>query len=174
MQVFAVICLVLTTAFAMGQQPTTSAAATDKSKSAAVAGPAAKDEPAKTDAKTTAADSALKGIFEAKIKTEWEALKNKDKKAYGDLLADEYQGVETDGQGERNKLQAINELVVTNVFNYTLWGLKVTPLGPDSVFEDLCRRAVGETGRPMEGTALSGEPRKMTATHEQSQSSVLM
>jgi hypothetical protein len=84
--------------------------------------------------KTDAADSALKDFFEAKIKVEWEALKNRDKKAYGELLADEYQGVEIDGQGERNKLQAIGELANQNVFNYTLWGLKVTPLGPDATF----------------------------------------
>jgi hypothetical protein len=63
---------------------------------------------------------------------EWEAIKNRDKKAYGDLLADEYQGVEVDGQGERNKLQSINELADQNVANYTLWGLKVIPAGPDA------------------------------------------
>jgi len=82
----------------------------------------------------TPADSALKDMFAAKIKSEWEALKNKDKKAYGDLLADEYQGVEVDGRGERNKIQAIDELSNQNVFNYTLWGLKVIPLAPDAAF----------------------------------------
>ena len=56
------------------------------------------------------ADSALKDMFNAKIKVEWEALKNKNKKAYADLLADDYQGVEIDGQGERTKIQAVNEL----------------------------------------------------------------
>jgi hypothetical protein len=79
-------------------------------------------------------DAPLKDMFESKIKAEWEALKNKDKKAYGELLADDYQGVEVDGRGERNKLQAINELTDLNVSNYTLWGLKVIPLGPDSAF----------------------------------------
>ena len=79
-------------------------------------------------------DKVLKDLFEAKIKAEWEALKNKDKKAYGELLADDYQGVEVDGQGERTKLQAINELADTNVFSYTLWGYKLIPLGPDAAF----------------------------------------
>jgi len=51
-----------------------------------------------------------------------EALKNKDKKTYADLLADDYQGVEVDGKGERTKLQALNELADQNVFNYTIWG----------------------------------------------------
>jgi hypothetical protein len=79
-------------------------------------------------------DSHLKDMFESKIKTEWEALKNKDKKTYGDLLADDYQGVEVDGKGERNKLQAVNELADQNVFKYTLWGTKVMPLGSDAAF----------------------------------------
>jgi len=76
----------------------------------------------------------LKDIFQAKIKDEWEAIKNKDKKAYAEFLADDYQGVEVDGRGERNKVQAINELGETNVFNYTLWGFKLTPLPPDAAF----------------------------------------
>jgi hypothetical protein len=89
----------------------------------------------KTDANMQAADDPqLKDLFQAKIKAEWEALKNKDKTAYGELLADEYEGVENDGQGERNKIQAINEVAALNVFNYTLWGLRVTSLGPDAAF----------------------------------------
>jgi hypothetical protein len=79
------------------------------------------------------ADSDLKDMFEAKVKVEWEALKNKDRKAYAELLADDYQGVEVDGRGERNKIQALNELADENVFNYTLWGFKLVPLGPDAV-----------------------------------------
>jgi ketosteroid isomerase-like protein len=80
------------------------------------------------------ADSGLKEMFEAKIKAEWEALKNKDKNAYAELLADDYQGVEVDGKGERNKIQALSELAETNVFTYTLWGFKLIPLGPDAAF----------------------------------------
>src|ERR1700722_5577540 len=80
------------------------------------------------------ANSSMKDIFQGKIKEEWEALKNKDKKAYGELLADDYQGVEVDGKGERNKLQAINEMTGGNVFNYTLWGFKLIPLDANSAF----------------------------------------
>jgi Domain of unknown function (DUF4440) len=87
-----------------------------------------------TGEKSGAGDSALKEIFQSKIKVEWEAIKNKDKKAYGELLADDYQGVEVDGRGERNRIQAINELAQTNVYNYTLWGFKLTPLGTDAAF----------------------------------------
>jgi hypothetical protein len=79
-------------------------------------------------------DANLKDFFQAKIKQEWDALKNKDKKAYGALLADDYEGVEIDGRGERTKLQAIAEMAATNVFNYTVWGYKLIPLGPDAAF----------------------------------------
>ena len=81
---------------------------------------------------TVSTDAGLKNLFESKIRVEWEALKNKDRKAYADLLADDYQGVEVDGRGERNKIQSVNELADENVFNYTLWGFKVTSLGPDA------------------------------------------
>ena len=73
-------------------------------------------------------------MFESKIQSEWEALKTKDKNAYGDLLADDFEGVEIDGQGERTKIQAMNEVPHGNVSKYTLWGLKVTPLGPAAAF----------------------------------------
>ena len=79
-------------------------------------------------------DSALKEMFEAKIKVEWEAVKNKNKKAYAELLADDYQGVEADGRGERNRIQALNELANGNVSSYTLWGYKLIPLGSDAAF----------------------------------------
>ena len=80
------------------------------------------------------ADSGLKEMFETKIRGEWEALKNKDKNGYAELLADDYLGVEVDGKGERNKIQAVSELAETSVFTYTLWGFKLIPLGPDAAF----------------------------------------
>src|ERR1700733_7977139 len=79
-------------------------------------------------------DNGLSRMFEAKVKAEWEAIKNKDKKAYADLLADDYQGVEVDGKGERTKIQATNEPDAGNISNYTLWGFKLIPLGADAAF----------------------------------------
>lgn len=87
-----------------------------------------------SSATSTSVDPDLKHLFESKIKGEWEAIKNKDKNAYGNLLADDYQGVEVDGKGERNRTQAINEMPEQNVYNYTLWGMKLIPLGPDAAF----------------------------------------
>jgi len=80
----------------------------------------------------TTPEAKLSAMFQEKIKAEWEAIKHKDKKAYGELLADDYQGVEVDGGGERTKIQAINELVEANVFDYSLWGFKLIPAGPDA------------------------------------------
>ena len=97
--------------------------------------PATKSKAAKAgNLEAPAAESTLKDFFQSKIKTEWDALKNKDKKAYGALLADDYQGVEVDGRGERTRIQAINEVADGNVYNYTLWGFKLIPLGPDAAF----------------------------------------
>jgi Domain of unknown function (DUF4440) len=114
---FVLACVAGLTALALAQEP----AAPTKSGETRQSG-------------SVSADSGLKELFEAKIKAEWEALKNKDKKAYAELLADDYQGVEVDGKGERNKMQALNELADGNVSNYTLWGYKLIPLGSDAAF----------------------------------------
>ena len=111
---FIFACLAGLTALALGQEP-------------AMPPKSGETRPGKISA-----DSGLKDMFEAKVKVEWEALKNKDKKAYSELLADDYEGVEIDGRGERNKIQSVNELADENVYNYTLWGFKLTPLGPDA------------------------------------------
>src|ERR1700687_3813144 len=114
---FAFACIACLTSLALAQKPAMPPKTGESRRSGSVS-----------------ADSGLKDMFESKVKVEWEALKNKDKKSYAELLADDYQGVEVDGRGERTKIQALNELADTNVFNYTLWGLKLIPLGPDAAF----------------------------------------
>jgi len=112
---FAFACIAGLMSFSLAQQPTMPAKTGENRQSGSVS-----------------ADSGMKDMFESKVKVEWEALKRKDKKGYAELLADDYQGVEVDGRGERNKIQAVNELADTNVYNYTLWGFKLIPLGPDA------------------------------------------
>jgi len=73
-------------------------------------------------------------MFESKVRTEWEALRHNDKKSYGELLADDYEGVEVDGRRKRTKAQATNEVAQGNVANYSLWGFKFIPLGADAAF----------------------------------------
>ena len=79
---------------------------------------------------TASAD--LTNLFDAKIKAEWQAIKSKDQKAYGDLLTDDYVAVEADGGGERYKWKALSELQASAVSDYTLSFLKVTTLCPDA------------------------------------------
>jgi hypothetical protein len=113
---FVFACIALTS-FALAQPPTK---------------PATTGESPPSD--SLSANSGLKDLLEAKIKAEWDALKNKDKKGYAELLADDYEGVEVDSRGERNKIQAVNEIEAGNVHNYTLFGIRVTPLAPDAAF----------------------------------------
>ncbi len=96
----------------------------------AQAAPTSFTEDLKTPA--TSPEAKLRQMFEQKIESEWEALQKQDKKAYGDLLADDYEGVETDGKGERTKLQAVNEVTEGNVYTYTLWGFKLIPIQSDA------------------------------------------
>jgi hypothetical protein len=84
--------------------------------------------PAKSDAETQ-----FTNLFDAKIKAEWEAIKSKDQKAYGELLTDEFVAVEADNNGERYKWKALSELEQSAVTDYTLSFLKVTSLCSDAV-----------------------------------------
>ncbi len=85
-----------------------------------------------TSQPTKSADAELTNLFDAKIKAEWQAIKNKDQKAYGDFLADDFVAVEADGGGERYKWKALSELQQSTVADYALSFLKVTPLCPDA------------------------------------------
>jgi ketosteroid isomerase-like protein len=80
------------------------------------------------------AQAKLKDLLDSKVRAEWEAFKNKDKKAYGELLADDYVAVEADGEGERNKWHILREIEHTMFTEYTLSFLKVVRLGPDAAF----------------------------------------
>jgi hypothetical protein len=77
---------------------------------------------------------AVKDVLESKVRAEWEAFKRKDKQAYGDLLADDFVAVEDDGGGARNKIQAVNEVATSNIYNYSMAFFRVFPLAPDAVF----------------------------------------
>jgi hypothetical protein len=74
----------------------------------------------------------LKDILQPKIDVEWTAFKNKDPKAYGDLLADDFIAVEVDSEGTRNKVQAVREIERSTVTDFTLARIDVRPLGDDA------------------------------------------
>lgn len=74
----------------------------------------------------------LKTLLQSNITAEWEAFKRKDKKAYSDLLADDFVGVEDDGQGQRTKAAAVSEIDRSVVSDYRLFAVTVVPLGSNS------------------------------------------
>ena len=76
----------------------------------------------------------LTNMFDAEIHGEWEAIKNKDQKAYGEFLTDDFIGVEADREGERYKWKAQMELQDSAVTDYQLSFLKVTPLCSEAAF----------------------------------------
>src|SRR5215469_4509996 len=61
------------------------------------------------------APAELTNLLDAKIKEEWEAIKSKDQKAYGELLTGDYVAVEADGGGERYKWKVLSELQQSTV-----------------------------------------------------------
>ena len=82
----------------------------------------------------TPAAQALKKVLEPKVKAEWEALKNKDKKTFSSLLTDDFEAVEDDGDGARNKIHATNEAEHSNIYSYSMAFFNPIPLGSDAAF----------------------------------------
>lgn len=78
------------------------------------------------------AQSPLESLLEGNVKAEWEAFKNKDKKAYGDLLADDFIAVEDDSQGQRDKNKAAAEIDRSVINSYNLFAFRVLPLNPNA------------------------------------------
>jgi len=76
--------------------------------------------------------SPLEAMFGEKVKTEWEAFKNRDKKAYSDLLAEDFAAVEDDNQGMRSKKAATDEIDRSVINSYNLFAVKATPLNDNA------------------------------------------
>ena len=80
------------------------------------------------------ANQALKDALEPKVKAEWDALKARDKKAFSALLTDDFEAVEDDGDGARNKIHAANEAEHSNIHNYTMAFFDPIPLASNAAF----------------------------------------
>jgi hypothetical protein len=110
-------CAALLMAFsALGQQP----AATKPT-------PAAAKQSA-----NTAAQTELNDLLQANIRAMWAAFRDKKKQVYADYLWDDYQAVEDDGDGERNKVRALRGVDQSVVTNYTLQLFRVDPISPEA------------------------------------------
>jgi hypothetical protein len=91
-------------------------------------------EAAPTSVKTAAAatPSPLEAMLGDKVKAEWEAFKKKDKKAYADLLAEDFVAVEDDNQGMRNRITAASEIDRSVINSYNVFALKVLSLNDNA------------------------------------------
>ena len=77
-------------------------------------------------------DAQLEQVLASKVKTEWDAFKSRNKKAYSDLLSDDFVAVEDDGQGTRNRYHAANEVDQSNINSYDQRFFKVFPLAQNA------------------------------------------
>ena len=80
------------------------------------------------------ARAALADLLEAKVRAAWAAFRKKDKDAYASFLADDFQAVEADGEGERTKLHVLREVEHCMYTEYLLQFFQVQPLGADYAF----------------------------------------
>jgi hypothetical protein len=80
------------------------------------------------------AQSELARVLEAQVRGAWEAFKHKDKAAYAKFLTDNFQAVESDGDGERSRSHVLGEVQHCMFESYLLQFFQVQPLGNDYAF----------------------------------------
>jgi hypothetical protein len=80
------------------------------------------------DSGNDAETAMVKKLLEANVKAEWEAFQKRDKKAYSDLLREDFIAVEDDNLGTRNKSVAASEVERGLVNKYYLFAMNVLPL----------------------------------------------
>src|SRR5271168_2225498 len=97
--------------------------------------PAASDKAAQSmPSKIETADPKLADLLEAKVKAAWAAFKKKDKDGYAAFLTDDFQAVESDGDGERSKAKTLREVEHSMYTDYLLQMFQVQPLGTRYAF----------------------------------------
>jgi hypothetical protein len=81
-----------------------------------------------------AARPKLADLLEARVRAAWETFRKKDKVGYAKFLTDDFQAVESDGEGERSRLHVLGEVEHCMYTDYLLQFFKVQPLGADFAF----------------------------------------
>ncbi len=74
----------------------------------------------------------LKEALAPKVQAEWNALKAKDAKSYGELLDEGFLAIEVDGEGARDRDHAIREVAKSPVDDITLSRLAARSFGDDA------------------------------------------
>jgi hypothetical protein len=83
---------------------------------------------------SAAPQSQLAQALEAQVRAAWEAFKHKDKATYAKFLTDDFQAVESDGDGERTRRHVLGEVEHCMFESYLLQFFQVQPLGNDYAF----------------------------------------
>jgi uncharacterized protein (TIGR02246 family) len=96
--------------------------------------PQAGKAPPTVTAPQAPAKSPLAALLEAKDRAAWAAFKKKDPEAYAKFLTDDFQAVESDGDGERAKRKVLDEVTHCLYTDYFLQFFVVQPLGTDHAF----------------------------------------
>lgn len=71
-------------------------------------------------------------LLQGNIRAMWSAFKDKKKEAYSEYLWDDFQAVEEDGDGERNKLRVLREVNQSVVSDYSLQLFRVDPISAEA------------------------------------------
>lgn len=85
-------------------------------------------------AQNAATPSPLAQLLESQVRAAWAAFKRKDRAAYEKFLTEDFQAVESDGEGERSRLHVLGEVEHCMFTDYLLQMFQVQPLGPDYAF----------------------------------------
>jgi hypothetical protein len=78
-------------------------------------------------------DADLNLLLEGNIRAMWIAFRDKKKDTFASYLWDDYQAVEEDGQGERNKLKVLREVLDNNVRDSKPQWFVMEKLGPEAM-----------------------------------------
>jgi hypothetical protein len=76
----------------------------------------------------------LADMLEAKVRDAWATFKKKDKDGYAEFLTDDFQAVESDGDGERPKSHILREVEHSMYSDYLLQLFRVQQLGANYAF----------------------------------------
>jgi uncharacterized protein (TIGR02246 family) len=80
------------------------------------------------------AEPQIGDVLETNVRAAWRAFKNKDKEGYAKFLADNFQAVEADGDGERPASRILREVEHSMYTDYLLQLFQVQQLGPNFAF----------------------------------------
>jgi uncharacterized protein (TIGR02246 family) len=84
--------------------------------------------------KSDSTQTNLAALLEARVRAAWETFKTRDKDRYAEFLADDFQAVEADGEGERSRPRILREVERSMYTDYLLQLFQVQPLGADYAF----------------------------------------